>query len=105
MSAPVSPNRSQLIWRAAAIAVLIGPVTAGLIFVLMVSTRWKGAGSLMGGGTAIWNALFEAPYHGLTWLFALLAINAVIYSGLVFAVEIVIIEWRQRRQGKPRAVD
>jgi hypothetical protein len=87
----------QLVLRAALAAGMIGLASALLFLALGMVTRWGVFEWLLGGGSRIWNALFGGPWDNLIWLFAMIALNAVIYAAVVFVVEIALIVWEHRR--------
>ena len=46
-------------------------------------------------GDSVWNAVFGGPWHNMVWLFSSLALNFIIYSALIFIVEVVFMFWRR----------
>lgn len=47
-------------------------------------------------GGAVWHALFGPDLHSMVWLCSVVALNFMLYSGIVFIVEVVFILWRRR---------
>jgi hypothetical protein len=95
-SPSVSPRPDNLILQAAVPSLAIGFVIDLVVFVLGLSTKWKPLEWLIDGGVLIWNAVFGGPYHSMIWLVAIIGLNGLIYSALVFAGEIGLILWNRR---------
>lgn len=92
----VAPRRDNLVLQAALSSLAIGFTIDLFVSILVFSTQWKPLEWLIDGGAFIWNTVFGGPYHSMIWLVALIALNGLIYSTLVFAGKIGLILWKRR---------
>jgi hypothetical protein len=91
----------SLLGKAVLWAVIIGFGSDILIMILItaiaIGTQSKLLDWLMAGGFGLVNAVTGGPLHNnLIWLFSAIALNGIIYSLVVFALETAIMVWRRR---------